>query len=542
MQPYYKPDDEGTIHIFLKNLHSQAVEIQGGFINDIPLSDQKVFLWHRISPNPIPPMEVGELVVRLLKDLKSLSQSEEAKLRLITDKDSELSAEIPLTNHPFNFTFIGFSDALDKIYLYMKNYGQRTLSIDKVFLSTKDVTRKCYIPERKILQNEKKLIVVKLYKPLVRGKHITVKVTTQEGGIAQSRVRASSHFPIAVEYYHESSYTKLFTDTSSYNDNLGCHIIDCPMHIGDDHSIKAVRSKTERIRERMDEMEKKHPLLPGYIHVCRDNIHNGCAFFGQITDLIRINPSIGLLPSFLGLPWFRRYIPSETEENPVQYLTALAKEGSEPQAFHTVISATSNNKELNIDATPELERFMVYSAVSRASKGIFYRDFGHSLKDKPSLQQEIKRINGELQVLKRFLKIGELMPMAECTNPNVEPNTILAGDKAVILILINQKPTEQEKTGDEVRRFFSPKMHFEVAIHIPKWMKIKDVYEVGGDFGRLKYIRQGNTFTIKIDRLDFVRQIVFTTNPDDYNHDQDNDGISDIEEIVFHGTHPAIRQ
>lgn len=533
--------DVGTIHVFLKNLCSQAVGVQDGFINNIPLSNQKEFLWYRISPNPIPPMEICELVVRLrAKPLTSLSKSGCAKLHLITTQGEELFASTPLTNHPLNFTFIGFSDSLDTIFLYIKNSGQRRLSINKVFLSTKDVTRRCRILERKINQNEKKVAVIKLEEPLVKGQYITVKVTTKEGIIAQSRVRAFSDFPIGFD--PDGSDIELFMDEAGYKwadnkknaDSVAYHVLDCPMHIGDDHSIEAILSNAKTILSKMDEMEKVKPFLPGYIVVCRANIYNGCANFGQITDLIRINPTIALLPSF------SRYIPDEIDYNPVQYLTALAKEASEPRPLHTVIAVTSSNSELNLNPTPELERLLVYYAVSRGSKGIFYRAWGGPLKDKPELQQEIKRINGELQILKRFLKIGELIPLAECTNPDVEPNTILAGDKAVVLILINQKPIEWEKKEDETRCFFSPKFNFKVIVHIPKWMKVKDVYEVGGDFRRLKYIRRRNSIAIEIDRLDFTRQILFTTRSDDYNRDQDKDGISDIEEIVVHGTPPAI--
>jgi hypothetical protein len=212
--PEFFGADEGTIHVFLSNLGSQAVGIQDGFINEIPLSDQKVFLWRRISPNPIPPMESGELVVRLRKPIVGLSQSKDTKLRFLTTKGEELSASIPLVNHPFHFTFIGFSDALDTIYLYMKNSGQRSLSIDKVFLSIKDVTLKCRIPEHDIPPNEKKLAVIKLDEPLIRGEYITVKVSTKGGIIAQSRVRAFSDFPIG--YDPDGSDIELFMDEAGY--------------------------------------------------------------------------------------------------------------------------------------------------------------------------------------------------------------------------------------------------------------------------------------------------------------------------------------
>ena len=186
-------------------------------------------------------------------------------------------------------------------------------------------------------------------------------------------MRAFSDFPIAFE--PDGSDIELFMDKADYKwannkrnaDSGAYHVLDCPMHIGHDHSIKAILSNAKNILSKMDEIEKVKPFLPGYIAVCRADIYNGCANFGQITDIIRINPTIALLPSF------RRYIPDEIDYNPVQYLTALAKEASEPRPLHTIIVVTSSNSKVNINPTPELERLVVYSAVSRGSKGIFYR-------------------------------------------------------------------------------------------------------------------------------------------------------------------------
>ena len=413
------------------------------------------------------------------------------------------------------------------------------MTLDKVFLSTQDVTLRCRIPERKIRRDEKKLAVIKLDQPLVRGQYITVKVTTKEGVIAQSRVRAFSDFSLA--YDPEGSDIELFMDEADHKwknekedtEHVAYHILDCPMHSDDDHTIEPVLSNARIILAKMGETGKINPFLPGYIHLCRMDIYNGCANFGQITDFIRINPSVALLPEF------RRHIPDDIDDGPLQYLTAFAKEASEPRPFHTTIATTSRS-EANLNSTPELECLLVYAAVSRGSKGIFYRAWGDSLKDKPKLKHEIKRLNGELQVLKRFLKIGESMPLAECTKPGLEANTILAGDKAVVLILINRLWIESKKKGGRTHHFFLPHIDFEVAVHIPKWMQIKDVYEVGQDFDHLKYTKRKNRIAIKIDRLDFTRQIVLTTRADDYNHDQDQDGISDIEEIMVHNTHPAI--
>ena len=534
-------EDEGSVHVFLKNVGSTSVRIQEGFINAMPLSNQEEFLWYRISPNPILPMETGECVVRLRKSVANLPSTASANLRLITAEGKELATAIPLINHQLHFTLIGFSDTLGSVFLYVSNSGQRKLSFHKVFLSTKDVTRNCRIPERQIGQNDKRLIVINLAEPLVRGRYISVKVTTKEGVIAQSRVRVFSNFSLGG--LDRKSNLELFMDGEELDwtkdekktQGLFHHLLDCPMHTGNDHSMDAVLSNARIILAKMGETGESSFLLPRYIHVCRADIYNGCANFGQIADFIRINPSVALLPS---LP---NYLPEDTDYTPVRYLSAFAKKACEPKPFHTTtdIAATSPN-DVNLNSIPERERLLVYSAVSSGAKGIFYRIWGDSLKDRPELKQEIKKINGELQVLKRYLKFGEPMSLAACTHSDVEPTTILAGDKAIVLILIDRNPIESEKTEDGIQEPFSPKLDFEVTVHTPRWMQIKDVYEVGEDFGRPKYRKRGNRIVIKVNRLDFTKQIVLTTRADDYDHDQDQDGISDIDEVLVHNTHPAI--
>ena len=527
----------GTVHVFITNMGHRTVRLEEGFINDRPLSDQGAFLWHRISPNPIQPLETSELIVRLRKSPVNPPSPASANVRLITAEGKELTTSIPLINHQLQFTFIGFSDSLGLVFLYIKNYGQKNLLLDKVFLSSKNVTRNCRIPEPGIGQNKKVLAVIELDEPLIKGQYIVVAVTTKEGVTAKARARAFSNFPLACD--PDGSDVELFMNEAEFkwkneNENaeyVAYHILDCPMHLGEDTSIDAVISNAKTILAKMEEKIESTCFLPRFIHVCRTNIYNGCAYFGQIADFMRINPTVVLLQDA------NRKTPYNIE--PVQHLTAFAKKACEPKPIHTSIAATSPNAE-NLNPTPELERLLVYAAVSRGSKGIFYRIWNDSLKEKPKLRQEIKKINGELQVLKRFLKIGEPMPLAACTHPDVGPTTILAGDKAIVLILINRKPIESENTEDGIRASFSPKLKFEVVVHIPRWMQIKDVYEVGEDFGRPEYSKRGNRIIIKVDRLDFTRQIVLTTRADDYDHDQDQDGISDINEILVHNTHPAI--
>ncbi|MBW1727126.1 MAG: hypothetical protein JRJ62_05985 [Deltaproteobacteria bacterium] len=142
-----------------------------------------------------------------------------------------------------------------------------------------------------------------------------------------------------------------------------------------------------------------------------------------------------------------------------------------------------------------------------------------------------------MQILKRFLKIGEPVSLALADIKDVEANTILCGDRAIVLILINND-FQGYLTKGSASFTYTAKETFKVTVNVPEGMEIRDGYEVGGGFKKIQYRKEEENVIIPVDKLDLTRQFVLTTQPDDYNFDQDGDGFSDIQEIATFSTHP----
>ena len=177
--------------------------------------------------------------------------------------------------------------------------------------------------------------------------------------------------------------------------------------------------------------------------------------------------------------------------------------GCEPRPLQTLVVTSKNPPYfINRYPTPEEVRLMCYYSISRGAKGIFYRDRPQS----PQLRNAIRNINEELQILKPYLRIGEPVTLAESSQPRVEANTILAGDKGIILILINH-----DNTGFDEPFTYTPKSNFTVTIHIPDGLDIKEIYDVGNNLKKLEYKVQGKEIIIPIKRLDLTKQIILTT-------------------------------
>lgn len=533
--------DSGTVHLFMRNNGTTPVLITSVSLNDTILlvSDlsecliekppddvlaARRVLWYQVLPNPIPPGKVSDVMVKL-----SWPTRNPIKLGIETDRGEWLYRVIPPMEEPLRITFIGFSKGFDRVYVYLHNLGEEKVYVSRIFLDGEEVTRLCSIPSSEVLPGEKLCITINLEKPSSQGEYVVINVTTAnytvEGPIkAEAITRVFSHFPICFE--NGETDPSLYMNTESYflpyptgesksfkvekSGEKVYHISDCPMH-AHENLIAAGRyilSRADVCRA----FDARHPVHAG---ICRHDMLRGYAIFGETADVTLINPNVSF-------------------DYSTKTLARLAKEFFGPRPLQTMVLLSKNPPYFEYRyPTPEEVRLMVYYTVSAGSKGIFYRGRPPT----EELKNVVRTLNGELQILKRFLKIGEPVSMAETDIQDVEANTILSGDRAVVLILINND-FQGYLTKGSASFTYTPKKTFKVTVNVPEGMEIRDVYEVGGEFKRIQYQKEGENVIISVDMLDLTRQFVLTTQPDDYNFDQDGDGFSDIQEIATFSTHP----
>ncbi|MBI4232617.1 tetratricopeptide repeat protein, partial [Candidatus Peregrinibacteria bacterium] len=240
--------------------------------------------------------------------------------------------------------------------------------------------------------------------------------------------------------------------------------------------------------------------LPTYMHICKAVQEQGSFLFSEITDIVRTNPTEPSLEKF------------QSNIHPAQRLAEVMEQGSSPHPWHAVVSIVKDDRIIefkNRIPTSGEVRLFAYYALSRGTKGIFYRWSDEALRN-PIYQSEIKKINTEIQTLKPFITYSEPVSLAIASNPKVEASTLQAGYDAIILLLINH---DTKSSPDIINSFsYTVKENFTVTVHIPDGSVIASVSEViSKDKAlRIKYTQEGDKITIPIQRLDLTDAFIIT--------------------------------
>ncbi len=511
--------DCGTIHVYLKNPGETEVSIEQVWVNDVLMKDlpNDLAVWYQVLPNPVLPHKVADVMVRLAEQT-----APPFNVRIETSEGQTIteSIEITIPPPPLRITYIGFSDNLDRVYVYLENTEDRSLSVDRVYLDTENITSLTTIPWRTLLPHRKDCIIANLERPLTQGEYISIKVTTKQGPMAQAVVRVLSFFPITswdgdtrAELHFDSVPLKInypadpaqFEETRKLGTQRAYYLFSDPSCTDKRNKAVLGTSAMEIIR-RLQTCYEHDPLHPGFTHICEYRKKHGYFVYGEVWDLVFINP------------YQLVFYGKSPREN--RYFARLGKKGCEPRPLMVIQEAFSDEEEISGSRfpTPEEERLIVYYEIAEGAKGVNYlvKHYGDNggYDANPELEAEIGRINWELRQLKPYLKIGDPVAIAETNEPEVTANTILCGDKAIVLILINED-YDSPSRGSSEQFEYRPKQDFEVTVHLPDWLQALEAYEVVGELEKsipvhYEYTRIGDII-ISVDQLDITKQIVITT-------------------------------
>jgi len=497
------PLDPGTIHLFIKNTTASMLSVTGIYLNGTEMKDMPndLALWYQTVPPVAQPEEVMDVMVKLRRETKKL-----IRIETTLNTGEKLSSVIEPVSPDIKFTFIGYSKEKDKVYLYLENTGKENLEIQKVFCNTKDITNNCFLPCPVLPPSSKTLIIHTLREPLSPGRYLSFKAVTEKGETAQAISRVYSHFPI--EAFGKDTRPELSFDPDCFALHYpkkkeefqkikeeplfkAIHLLDDPACV-DGYACALIGTSAKEVVKRGKECYENDPVHPTSVYSCEHGKPYCYFVYGETTDIMVIDPYEII------------FYHNEPEKN--AYYTRLAKLASEPRLLWTIPEAFTYRG--TRFPTSEEERIIVYSEIGEGSKGIWYYVYDKKLgyPANKGLEEEIKKINRELQKLKDYIVISEPFPLAKVEIEKVTPYSLLCGDKGIVLILVNN---DHESYFEEGKQPFTyqPKENFQVRINIPGWLKIKQIKEINYNGEKeVKYLLDKDNLIIPIDSLDITRQ------------------------------------
>jgi len=460
-------------------------------------------IWYQSTPPVIGPEEFADLKIKQRWDTNKLTR--------IGFTDTEGGRyETVIESKPPDLRLTGayFDDRLEHLYLYIHNPSDILHTIRKVSLNGKDITPISYIPKKAIQPEEKIPVIIGLEEKASFGEYLYLEVETDKEKI-QQLIRAYSLFVIQgyggdnreeiyfnkerFDFHYREKEIEKFKDLPHYK---ACHIYDDPA-CRDGMKRQLLGSSAKEIivgTEKFYQYDKTHPtFLYGCEHIKPENYF----IYAETVDVFVVDPYEIIF----------YHNPPEKDA----YFASLGKIACQPRILWTIPEAFTYRG--TRFPTPEEERIIVFAEIGEGSKGIWYYVYSQKTGYPANipLEEEIKRINWELQKLKGYLVISEPFGLARAETEKVTPYTLLCGDKGIALILVNNDHKSYFEEGKEPFEY-NPKKDFYVEVEIPEWLEIKEMKEIRyPEEKQVKYKKEGNKLVIPIDRLDITRQFLINT-------------------------------
>ncbi|MCM8802279.1 MAG: hypothetical protein NC827_03095 [Candidatus Omnitrophica bacterium] len=465
-----------------------------------------IAIWYQQIPPVAEKGEIIDLMIKLRRKTKKLIHIESQ-----LNNGEIISTVIQPKSPTLKFNFIGFSKEKDRVYIYLENTGEEELKIEKIYCNIEDITKNCYIPQPIILPNSKTLIIYSPEAPFQAGKYLVFKVTTDKEVIAQSYTRVYSHFPI--EAFGKDKRAELYFDSETFEihypknkDQLqklkeepifkAIHLLDDPACL-DGYSYSLIGTHAKEIIKRAREIYEIDKIHPTIIYAC-EHTKPYCYFiYGEITDIFSVDPYEII------------YYHNMPEKN--AYYVSLAKKASQPRLLWTIPEAFTYRG--TRFPTAEEERIIVWSEIGEGSKGIWYYVYNQKIgyPANKTLEEEIKKINWELQRLRDYIVISEPFSLAKADKEKVSCYSLLCGDKGIVLILVNNDHKSFFEEGKDPF-IYNQKENFEVKVSIPYWLKIKGIKEIKyQEEKEIEYEIGIREIIIPIDKLEITRQFLILT-------------------------------
>jgi len=403
---------------------------------DIKLEDYsgRRAIWAYLWPNPVPPNSLAELRIQMAH-----RQARACKVTFVCEKEGALEAKVGPWGPPVRIASVGFSTLLDVIYLYVENSSGREETIDGFTLNGKPVQPKdSWCPERILAANKTLIAKIDVSGRFAWGDRVCVGVKTSSGVLVMDHVRVMAGAVLGMEHggpvwdadpsekRTEASLQRLrgLSDLSGIDDRPIIELFACPMHQFRGHRRKC----GQHILNKGHEVLAEAPRALNSVHLCRVRLDEASFLFGQIADVVKINPYF----------WPDKFHDSPREHSSQRYVRLVGL-GASPRPVVTCMMAGSVDGKR--PTTPEEVWLMFCYMLSRGAKGFLYRTRPDRIEGEfgEAIRRTCSHINGTVRLLREMIGIYHPWHRGECAEGRVEVNGLLAGDRGMVIVLLNRQ-------------------------------------------------------------------------------------------------------
>jgi len=216
---------------------------------------------------------------------------------------------------------------------------------------------------------------------------------------------------------------------------------------------------------------ERFPNHPALTHVCRIRAETGYALFAEIADLLSFNPSTTAPETTLN----KRMSPQAV----VEHLCGYGSRAAAPRPFLCMADTThtgSGAGESENFATPYEFRARIFTSLGMGAKGLVYRhnDMAGRSISAQRLNPTIPGLNAEIGAVRELLAIAAPLPGSVRVKgwEALKAYPLLAGDKALVIILVRQEETETKA---------DPGTQVGMEVDLPTWASVKRVTRAAWD-------------------------------------------------------------
>jgi hypothetical protein len=184
-----------------------------------------------------------------------------------------------------------------------------------------------------------------------------------------------------------------------------------------------------------------------------------------------------------------------------QWLMALGTRAASPRPVHAEVPIRfADSYEWMRSCTPQEIQALVYFPLSRGAKGLSYGEKRPGLA--PESQDMLDRVTRQVVSLRPYLQFADVFPLGSTDQADAEAACLLAGDRALVVLVINHSFDDFDEDHPLVCR---PLRQVRTVVDLPPGLRVRSAEDVSTPDQPVNWRQQGSQLVIQTPSLDVVR-------------------------------------